>query len=119
MKLIKIKDRCTKLKLKKSSSVIKLFDKVSIAYSTILEHKEDIEEVNCNIPLEEILDGKYMTDFFCKKTNGEYMVRECVYRSQLVLPRTLKLLDASYEYWNRRGVTDWGVVTDKEIGQDE
>jgi hypothetical protein len=27
---------------------------------------------------------------------------------------TIKLLDASREYWIRRGVKDWGIVTDEE-----
>jgi hypothetical protein len=41
-------------------------------------------------------------------------VRECIYRRLLNKPMTLKLLDASREYWLRHGATDWGLVTDAE-----
>ena len=42
------------------------------------------------------------------------MVRECVERRFLKKPMTVKLLDTSREYWTRRGITDWGIVTDEE-----
>ena len=56
----------------------------------------------------------YMTDFLCTKQDGDLMVRECVFKSKLSLPRTCKLLDISREYWSKRGVTDWAIVIDKE-----
>ncbi len=43
------------------------------------------------------------------------MVRECVFRKFLMKPMTVKLLDASREYWLRHGVMDWGVVIDEEV----
>lgn len=43
------------------------------------------------------------------------MVRECVFRKFLMKPMTVKLLDASREYWRNRGVSDWGVVIDEKI----
>ena len=54
----------------------------------------------------------YTSDFVCIKTNGDWMVRECVYRKFLMKPMTVKLLDISRDYWLRHGVTDWGVVID-------
>ena len=48
--------------------------------------------------------------FLCIKTNGDRMVRECVFRKKLSLPRTCKLLDLSREYWRRRGIEDWGIL---------
>ena len=48
------------------------------------------------------------------KTNGNLMVRECVFRKFLTKPLTLKLLDISKTYWLSRGVTDWGLVIDRE-----
>ena len=42
------------------------------------------------------------------------MGRECVQRSHLTNPMTVKLLDISREYWLRHGVTDWGLVIDAE-----
>ena len=41
------------------------------------------------------------------------MVRECVYRKVLTKPMTVRLLDASREYWLRHGVSDWAVVVEK------
>ena len=45
------------------------------------------------------------------------MVRECVFRKKLALPRTCKLLDISREYWMKRGVTDRGIVIEQEEEQ--
>ena len=42
------------------------------------------------------------------------MVREYVFRKFLMKPLTVKLLDASREYWLRHGVSDWGLVIDEE-----
>ena len=58
---------------------------------------------------------EYMTDFVCIKTDGDLMVRECVYRKLLTKPLTIKLLDMSRDYWQRHGVTDWGLVIDAEV----
>lgn len=44
----------------------------------------------------------------------DLMVRECVERKHLMKPMTVKLLDASREYWKRNGVTDWGLVINAE-----
>ena len=48
------------------------------------------------------------------KADGDFMVRECVERKFLMKPRTVKLLDASKNYWLRHGVKDWGLVIDAE-----
>ena len=39
--------------------------------------------------------GEYTSDFVCTKTDGDLMVRECVFRKFLMKPLTVKLLDAS------------------------
>ena len=57
---------------------------------------------------------EYMTDFLCIKTNGDMLVRECVYRKFLTKPMTVKFLDISKDYWLRHGIEDWGVVIDAE-----
>ena len=59
-------------------------------------------------------EGEYTSDFVCIKTDGEVMVRECVQRKHLMKPMTVKLLDASREYWLRRGVSDWGLGVNEE-----
>ena len=111
MRPTNIKDRCTKRKFKKSDEVVKTYDKVQTAYADILDKDPNIENIRCNVPLDGL---DYTTDFVCTKQNGDLMVRECVFRSKLSLPRTCKLLDISREYWSKRGVTDWAIVVEKE-----
>ena len=111
MRTKNIKDRCTKRKLKKCEEVAKTYDKIQTAYADILDRDPEVNSIRCNVPL----DGEdYMTDFLCTKQDGDLMVRECVFRSKLSLPRTCKLLDISREYWQKRGVTDWAIVVEKE-----
>jgi len=114
MRLRKIKDRCTKKSVSKCDEVVKTYDKVQLAYLDILEKGDDIVSFECNVPLKGLSEGDFTSDFLCKKINGDYCVRECTYRSKLSLPRTAKLLDASRNYWMRRGITDWAVVIEKE-----
>lgn len=47
------------------------------------------------------------------------LVRECVYRKYLTKPVTIKLLDASRQYWSRHGVTDWGIAIESEVSAHE
>ena len=109
------KGRTEKRMLTKSKTVFKAYDPIQSAYADILEkRRDDIVEIRSNVVLEDFVMGDYMTDFVCVKVNGDLMVRECVYRKLLTRPSTLKLLDGSKEYWNRMGVTDWGLIIDAE-----
>jgi len=119
MRPLKIKDRCTKKKLKKSDEVIRTYDKIQTAYAEILDRDENIKSIQCNVPLEDLDEGEFTTDFLCTKIDGDILVRECVFRKKLSLPRTCKLLDISREYWLKRGVTDWGIVIEKEEKENE
>ena len=110
----KIKDRCTKKKLKKCEEVARTYDRIQTAYADILDHDKSIIIIRCNVPLEDFAEGEFTTDFVCTRADGEIIVRECVYRKKLSLPRTAKLLDASRQYWLRRGVTNWAIVVEKE-----
>ena len=103
--------RCTKRKLKKCEEVAKTYDKIQMAYADVLDRDPNVKSIRCNVPLD---DEDYMTDFLCTKQDGDLMVRECVFRSKLSLPRTCKLLDISREYWLKRGVADWAIVIDEE-----
>lgn len=114
MRPLKIKDRCIKKKLKKCEEVVRTFDKVQTAYADVLDRDENIESIRCNVVLEDLEEGQYTTDFVCTKKNGELLVRECVFRNKLSLPRTCRLLDASRDYWTKRGVNDWAIVVEKE-----
>ena len=113
MRPLKIKDRCTKKKLKKSDEVIRTYDKIQTAYAEILDRDENIKSIQCNVPLEDLDEGEFTTDFLCTKIDGDILIRECVFRKKLSLPRTCKLLDISRKYWLKRGVTDWGIVIEK------
>lgn len=108
------KGRCEKISLKKSSNPCRAFSSIQLAYARLLDKNDEIEEIQCNILLNGFSEGSYTTDFVCTKTNGELMVRECVFRKYLMKPKTVKLLDASREYWFRKGISDWGLIIDAE-----
>ena len=111
--------KCVKMTLSKSDEVVKTFDNIQTAYAQILDKDESIQKIQCNVPLEGIEEGEFMTDFLCTKVGGDLMVRECVFRKKLSLPRTCKLLDLSRDYWRKRGVEDWGIVIEQEEPADE
>ena len=114
MRLRKIKDRCVRKKIKKCEEVIRTYDKVQTAYADVLDKDKTVQSIRCNVPLEGLEEGDFTTDFLCTKNDGDLMVRECVYRKNLSLPRTCRLLDASRTYWAKRGVNDWAIVIEKE-----
>lgn len=100
-----------KKKLTKCQTVFNAYNDLQYAYGTKLDNNQDIVEIKCNVKLTDCLDGEnYTTDFYCVKTNGEVMVRECVYKDKLLKPMTVKLLDMSRNYWLSKGVLDWGIV---------
>ena len=119
MKPIDFKGRCTKKKLSKSTDVARLFDKIQIAYADVLEQNDDIRSIRVNVPLDGEDCDRYTSDFLCERQNGDLMVRECVWRSQLSLPRTIKLLQLSQTYWRNHGVVDWGIVVESEVKNNE
>ena len=106
--------KCVKMKLQKSEEVVRTFDNIQTAYAQILDKNESIQKIQCNVPLEGIEEGEFTTDFVCTKLDGDLLIRECVFRKKLSLPRTCKLLDVSRDYWLKRGVTDWGIVIEQE-----
>ena len=108
------KGRCEKRMLAKSKEVCRLYDEIQIKYADRLQDSEEIQEIRCNVLLEGLEAGEYTSDFVCVKADGDLMVRECVYRKYLIKPMTVKLLDASCEYWLNHGVSDWGLVIDAE-----
>ena len=105
------KGRCEKRTLSKCKGICKTYDNIQSAYADVLENSEDIREFKCNVELEGM---EYTTDFLCITIDDDYIVRECVFKKHLSKPMTVKLLDASREYWLRRGVTDWGLVVNEE-----
>ena len=108
------KGRCEKRMIGKCSDVCRTYDAIQYAYADLLQESEEVKEIRCNVLLDGLDVGGYTSDFVCTKTDGDLMVRECVFRKFLMKPLTVKLLDASREYWIRHGVTDWGLVIDEE-----
>lgn len=113
------KGRCTKKKLKKCQDVARLYDQIQIAFASLLDADKTVKSFMCNVLLEDLDIGDYTTDFVCTGNNGECFVRECVWRRKLVLPRTAKMLEVSRQYWRRRGITDWGIITEQENTENE
>lgn len=109
------KGRCEKRMIGKCTEVCRTYDVIQYAYADLLQASDEVREIRCNVLLEGLDVGEYTSDFVCVKNDGDLMVRECVFRKFLMKPLTVKLLDASREYWLRHGVTDWGVVIDEEV----
>lgn len=105
------KGRCVKRTMPKSKEVCKTYDNIQYSYLDVLQEREDVNEIKCNVPVELPL-GEYTTDIVCITNTGDVFVRECVFRKHISKPLTIKLLDASHEYWLKHGVTDWGIVVD-------
>lgn len=108
------KGRCEKKDLSKSQEVCRTYDAIQSNYADILQNDNDIQEIRCNVLLDGLSGGAYTSDFVCVKADGDLMVRECVFRKFLKKPMTVKLLDASRDYWLNHGVSDWGMVIDEE-----
>ena len=109
------KGRCEKRMIGKCSEVCRTYDAIQYAYADLLQASDEVKEIRCNILLDGLDVGEYTSEFVCTKTDGDLMVRECVFRKFLMKPLTVKLLDASREYWIRHGVTNWGLVIDEEV----
>lgn len=108
------KGRCEKRVIDKCSEVCRTYDPIQYAYADVLQNDDAVREIRCNVLLDGLEIGEYTSDFVCVRADNDLMVRECVSRKYLTKPMTIKLLDASREYWLRRGVTDWGLVIDEE-----
>lgn len=109
------KGRCEKRMIAKCAEVCRTYDPIQYAYADMLAEDDTVLEIRCNVPLDGAEVAEYTTDFVCVRTDGDLMVRECIYRKFLTKPLTIRLLDASREYWFRHGVTDWGLVIDEEV----
>ncbi len=112
MRKKRYKGRCEKRALPKCKGVCRTYDAVQYAFADVLQDDSKITEFRCNVPLDGLTEGEYTSDFVCVKSDGDLMVRECVFRKFLTKPMTVKLLDTSMDYWNKHGVSDWGLVID-------
>lgn len=108
------KGRCEKRQLSKCEGIFKSYDALQTKYALMLEENEEVIEIKCNVPLDGLDEGNYMSDFVCTKVGGDLFVRECIQRKYLLKPMSVRLLEASRQYWFKRGVLDWGLVIDGE-----
>ena len=100
-----------KKKLIKCKLIFYAYNELQYKYGDVLDCNDEILEIKCNVSIDECeLGTTYTTDFYCIKTNGDILVRECVYKEKLLKPQTIKMLDASRNYWLSKGVADWGIV---------
>ena len=107
------KGRWEKRMLSKCQGICKTYSAIQYAYADMLQEDDSIKDFRCNVLMDGFPEGEYTSDFVITKLNGDLMVRECVFRNHLSKPMTVKLLDASREYWLKRGA-DWGLVIDAE-----
>lgn len=112
--------RCEKRSMSKcADKFARTYNAIEAQYAEKLQENSAVKEFRCQVLLEGLEIGEYCSDFVATRTDGDLMVRECVYRKHLSKPMTAKLLDASRNYWRRRGVTDWGIVIEKEATDGE
>lgn len=113
------KVRTTKRKLQKCEGVCRTYSALQYAYADILEKDDSVVSFRCNVILTDFQeDGTYTTDFVITNDKGEMAVRECVLRDLMGKPKNVRLLEASRRYWLKRGITDWGIVTNAKAWSD-
>ena len=100
-----------KKKLSKCKGIFYAYNDLQYKYGEQLDSNKEIAEIKCNVPIDvQELEGSFTTDFYCVKTDGDILVRECVYKEKLLRPQVIKMLDASRNYWLSKGINDWGLV---------
>ena len=88
-----------KRNLNKCKSVFNAYNDIQYAYGLRLDANPDVVEFECTVKLIGCREAEsYTTDFYCIKLGGEDMVRECIDKSKLLKPMTLKLLDTSRKH---------------------
>ena len=106
--------KCTKRYVEKCEDVCKTYDAIQYAYADLLSKADEVQSFRVNVLLEGLKEGDYTSDFVIVKADAGLMIRECVSRKHLTKPMTAKLLDASRNYWKSHGVSDWGIVVERE-----
>ena len=116
------KGRCTRLKLQKCPQVCALYDKLQLAYARQLDAEENVVSIEVNVQLNDNtgalndlgLADTYTTGFLLTLADGTQAVREAVYRQHLSRPSVAALLESSKRYWASKGISDWGIIIDRE-----
>ena len=110
------KGRGVQQSVSKSKEVCRTYRDIQKGYLDILQANDDIIEIRCNVILDGLEIGDYTSDFVCVKSGNNLMVRECVNRKHLMKPLTVKLLDASKDYWLRHNALEWVGRMNKYTG---
>lgn len=113
MRIKKVKTMCVKRQLTKCKGVCRTYDDVQYAGADYINELDGVKSFECNVLLKGLAEGEYTTDFVLTMEDGEIKVFECVRRETLTRPKTAKLLEASRQFWLRRGVTDWGLIVNE------
>lgn len=122
------KERCTKIMLTKCKAVCCLYDKVQLAAAKMLDAEPAIFQFECNVPILcndipandlNLPSETYTTDFVLHYDDGHTAVREAVFRSFLSRPSVAEKLELSRRYWQQQGISDWGIIIDKEDANHE
>lgn len=116
------KERCTKIMLSKCKSVCHLYDKVQLAAARMLDAEPSVCSFVCNMPVGvdvpaddlNLPSETYTTDFVIQYDDGHTAIREAVFRAHLNRPSLAEKLELSRRYWQGQGVSDWGIIIDKE-----
>ena len=112
MRNSKTRTSTIKQKIPKCVGVFYSYSELQSKYGQQLSKRDGVLEFKANVRLEDFpLGDSYTTDFVITTKDGKTLIRECVYKDKLLKPLTIKLLDASRNYWISRGF-DWGLVTD-------
>ena len=102
-----------KKKLPKCISTFYAYNSLQLKFGELLSSRDDVQDFKANVKLDGFpLGDSYTTDFVITTTEGKTFIRECVYKDKILKPLTIKMLDASREYWISRGYKDWGIVID-------
>ncbi len=109
--------KCIKKTVSKADGVCRTYDALQLAALDELERDGEIAEIRCNVVLEGSQWDAYTTDFLCRTKSGDLIAFETCFRKLLIRPQTMDLLDASRNYWMRRGV-EWRLVVDADNGSD-
>ena len=91
------KGRCEKRMLGKCAEVCRTYDAIQYAYADLLQASDEIKEIRCNVLLDGLKVGEYTSDFVCTKTDGDLMVRECVFRKFLIDRKSTRL-NSSHQF---------------------
>ena len=83
---------CVKRSLSKCEGVCRTYDKIQTIFADCLQNNEDVRSFKCNVLMGNTEENQYTTDFVVTNHDGSKMIRECVWRKNLMVPEGNKYL---------------------------